>query len=272
MYTTINKKPGAWICTNDTKRQTRGRTKVYQPGSKIYLNDNEEFEIELYNPTNYNVKAEIKIDGKKISSGGLVIRSGQRAYLECFPDTNKKFTFKTYTVEDSNESREAIADNGRVEVEFYRERINYDYSWYNNWMGDTSGSYNCGMNTTLTSSINSRSFGNIDPNANNAYLSASLDSVNLNSEIETGQVDGGNDSDQQFEQVNMNFESWVLSSYTFQLLPMSQKPVEPKSFQTPKKKKQMIQKLEELEKLEGLRKNGTITHAEFKEMKAEIMG
>jgi hypothetical protein len=269
---TINRKPGAWICTNDNDRQNRGRTKVYQPGSKIYLNDNEEFEIELFNPTTYNVKAEISIDGKKISSGGLVIKSGQRVYLECFPDSQRKFTFKTYEVENSNEAREAISNNGRVDIKFYREKIHYNYIPYytNTYYGNTFGTCNTrGIGgSTLTSGdvFYSNSLqSNISSDSNMEFNTASLDSLS----IETGQTEGGDKSNQEFESVYMDFESWVLSSYTFQLLPMSQKPIEPKRFK--KKKSKSINKVEELTKLKDLLESEIIDQTEFEELKSEIM-
>jgi hypothetical protein len=248
MYTNY-KKPSAWICTNDQNLQNRGRTKVYQPGSKIYLNDKEEFEIELFNPSNYNVKAEISIDGKKISSGGLVIRSGQRVYLECFPDTQKKFTFKTYEVENSQEAIEAISNNGKVEIKFYREKVNYN----NPYMQPISNSFS-----------NYRGIGSSSTGSLFSTTNVSLDS------IDTGQTEGGNDSNQTFEYVNMNFDTWVLSSFNFQLLPISQKPVEPKSFKTNKKKKNS-NKVDELIKLTELLENNFIDQEEFNKLKAEII-
>jgi hypothetical protein len=38
---------------------------------------------------------------------GLVLNPGQRYYLDCFIDDNKKFIFNTYDVDDSNETANA---------------------------------------------------------------------------------------------------------------------------------------------------------------------
>lgn len=264
----FNKKPSAWICTNDENRQNRGRAKIYQPQSKVYLNDNEEFEIELFNPSSYNVKAIIKIDGKTIMQGGLVLRSGERVYLECFPGNKKKFTFKTYEVENSNEAIEAISENGNVEINFYREKI-IDYYFYNRTNFDTSipiGNTRCYDNTSTvfgSPTTTLTNFGSSSDTVTTAYFS---------SNIETGQVDGGLQSNQDFTTVDMDFETWVLSSYSFKLLPMSQKPAEPKEFKVDKKKVNTIDnKIKLLSELNQLKESGAITHKEFKEMKSEIM-
>ena len=73
-------------------------------------------------------------NGKEISQAGLVIRPGQRIYLERYLDIAKKFKFETYEVEDSNESKEAIAKNGEVKVEFFYEQNLRGNYWYGNSM------------------------------------------------------------------------------------------------------------------------------------------
>lgn len=110
--------PSAWIV--DPK--DRGRKKIY-PGNKIYFEDGSEFMIELYNPLQDSVLAELKINNKLASSTGLILRPGERFYLDCFIDEKKKFIFKTYEVEsDSVSVQKAIANNGNIEINFYRER------------------------------------------------------------------------------------------------------------------------------------------------------
>lgn len=270
-----NNKAGVWICTNENGRQTRGRTKVYQPGSKIYLNDNDEFEIELYNPTTYNVKAEIKLDGKSISGGGLVLRSGQRVYLECFPDSQKKFTFKTYEIEDSKESKQAISNNGRIEINFYRETIHYN-NWTNTFRTNCFGgaSLNDTWNGGILDYSSTGELGFI-PITSTALRSKSKTKLSRSlstskDTLETGQVDGGADSNQCFESISMDFESWVLSSYSFQLLPISQRPVEAKTFKTKSKKSKS--KVDELTKLKDLLESQLIDQEEFDDLKSEILG
>lgn len=88
----------------------------------VYLKDDAEFEIELFNPLQESVLAKIKINGKFINNGGLIINPGQRIFLERYLDDNKKFKFSTYKVENNNPDVDyAIALNGFVEVFFYKE-------------------------------------------------------------------------------------------------------------------------------------------------------
>jgi Short C-terminal domain len=113
---TTDQKPNAWI----VNPKDRGR-KAIKTDNKVYLQDGQEFQIELFNPLKESVLAEIKINGKPASSTGLIIRPGERFYLDCFVDDKKKFIFKTYTIEDTQESKEATSNNGLVEVFFYKE-------------------------------------------------------------------------------------------------------------------------------------------------------
>jgi len=43
---------------------TKGRQRLKQYGNTVYLNNRDEFEIELYNPTTSKVLAEITLNGK----------------------------------------------------------------------------------------------------------------------------------------------------------------------------------------------------------------
>ena len=217
MYRSKEKLPGAWICSNENDRQTRGRLKNYQPGSKIYLRNGDEFEIELFNPTDKNIKAVIEIDGKSIAQGGLILRPGERMYLECFPDSKKKFTFKTYQVENSNEVKQAIRNNGKVSVKFYREKVYtpyycntttypYPYYWDNTGIGTpywtVFGSTTTSLNNTISSNID---LSNISSTSNYLQFEDINDTKDM---MKTGQVEGGNKSDQEFEYVDMTFETF----------------------------------------------------------------
>ena len=261
MYNTIVK-PVAWVCSNHNGQQNRGRLKVHQPNSKIYLNDGDEFEIELYNPTSDNLMAEIKIDGKSISKGNIVVKRGERIYLECFPDTKKKFTFNTYKVDNNEQNKKAISDNGKVVINFYKEYTRYappqtvflpNYVYYstNQILG---GTHTGGTHTTLgeNSQVNFNTLNNTS--------------------IETGQVSGGSQSNQEFQSSNLLFESFISTSYSFHILPMSQRPLSKKDFITKKpKNKKVVDKIESLTKLGDLLDRGLLEHEEFIKLKSEIL-
>jgi hypothetical protein len=117
--------PTAQICIN------KSRLKVYNKESfpTYYLTKGQEFQIELFNPTSDTVLAKIYLNNKAISQGGLVIRPGERVFLERYLDIAKKFLFDTYEVANTAEVQKAIEDNGDFKVEFFREqRPHYLYN------------------------------------------------------------------------------------------------------------------------------------------------
>jgi hypothetical protein len=89
MYTTITntwsatKRPEAFI--------TKGKKRIKQFDGQVYLSDGDEYEIELFNPTQEVVLAKIKIDGDYIAGGGIVLRRGERVFLERFLDSPNRF-------------------------------------------------------------------------------------------------------------------------------------------------------------------------------------
>jgi hypothetical protein len=142
----------------------KSRLKVYNnvgPMPTYYLQKGQEFQIELFNPTQDVVLAKISLNNKAISQGGLVLNPGQRVFLDRYIDVAKKFLFDTYEVSgQSEEVKKAIENNGDIKVEFYRERqpINYGNPiWINGSSGTitTIGSYNTGTDPQYLRSSNS---------------------------------------------------------------------------------------------------------------------
>jgi hypothetical protein len=235
-------KPSAWIVTPSDK----GRKSI--KNGKTFLNDGEEFEIELFNPLTVSVLSDIKLNGQSISKTGLVLKPGQRFYLDCFVDDKKKFIFSTYEIDGSQESLDATQNNGLLEVFFYKEDIitldNWktkmdkviieryypvyyptyrSYPWNNIYCGGSFGNAgygttNCiiGNTTTNTSMYTS----------NSADLSTTPISANMMSDLETGRVERGSSSSQKFTEIEMDFEKNYISSTIIQILPESRKPVE----------------------------------------------
>jgi hypothetical protein len=136
----------------------KSRLKVYNNAGSLptyYLQKGQEFMIELANPTTDVVLAKVILNGKAISQGGLVLNPGQRVFLERYLDVAKKFLFDTYEVSGSAEMKAAIANNGDIKVEFYRERQPY-FNQYNGtitisnptWTSNL-GNYNSGTPANL---------------------------------------------------------------------------------------------------------------------------
>ena len=298
-------KPSAWVVSSD-----KGRKSI--KNGKVYLKDKEEFQIEIFNPLTDCVLADIKLNGNTISQSGLVIRPGERFYLDCFVDDNKKFVFNTYEVEDSQSTKVAISKNGMLEVFFYKENVvslrdwrrrfdrvivekyypvhypNYQPYWYareypygvpnvycgtnttnnlsNNIIGTTTTNtayFSQPINSTYTAGINISDLGNMATNTTNYSTNS----------IETGRVEKGKKSNQQFEEVDMDFEKFHISSIVLQLLPESVKPVDTKDL---KKEKFTDLGVSEdiiglIKKLADLKSAGILTDEEFSKKKAELL-
>ena len=208
--------------------KNRNRSKIYE--NSVYLKDGENFEIELFNPTTSRVLAKITINGNSISNSGIVLKPGERVYLERFIDSNNKFVFETYEVDGSNEALNAIRNNGGVEVSFYTEITTSAYSSYPGSFTlshtGNSGGYAPG---TLYDNCN-YTFGGTTVNNTFTMSSVTSGSIAVNASVsksvETGRIEKGDSSNQLFETVNGNFSSFPTSSITIKLLPESQKPVE----------------------------------------------
>lgn len=220
-YATSVSNPTAHV----TKRKSR--LKVYG-GVNLYMNEGETFEIELYNPKTISILAKIKLNGKYISSTGIVIRPGQRVFLERFLDTNNKFVFSTYEVEDNRPNRDAIAFNGNVEIEFYDESTKPTYphlvggSWGTGWTTINTGSPWLGGNITYTTN----SMGFPTSNVSSYYSNTTPEGPNIrsvNSSLKTGRIEKGESSDQSFTTVNEEFSSYVSHKVVYKILPTGTK-------------------------------------------------
>jgi hypothetical protein len=227
---------------------TKDKLRLKQFGHNVYLKNGSEFELELFNPSQSTVLSKIKIDGNYISGGGIVLRPGQRIYLERFLDDAKKFKFETYEVDStSNDVLTAIANNGNVEIEFYEEYIKPTYQqpflvnyplvnplinypstnpnpYYVNTL-TTTGSHNTVSTYTASVGFNSSN------NYSNTFAGPNLRSetsrlLKKSKSTETGRVEKGAKSDQSFKTVNKDFNSYTVSISKWKILPESVKPFE----------------------------------------------
>lgn len=308
--------PSAWIVNPKDK----GRKSI--KGDKIYLDNNQEFEIEIFNPLTESVLADIRLNGNSISKSGLVIKPGQRVYLDCFVDDRKKFIFQTYEIDGSQESLDATSDNGLLEVFFYKEQAVTLQNWndrfhkiviheyypvypvYPKWYpyygtiltgGISTGTITSGTTITtqnVSNSIFNTSTGNF--NIGNSYNSGSLTSCNtahysspVAGSLETGRVEKGEKSNQQFVDVDMDFEKNYIHHLVYQLLPSSRKPVEVRDISKSKKIKEKLKSnkvqlndilkretediIELIKKLADLHSAGILTDQEFSEKKSELL-
>jgi hypothetical protein len=249
-YQTKTGAPSAYI--------SKDRKRLKQFGQTVYLNNGEEFELELFNPTSNTVLAKIKLDGSYISGGGIVLKPGQRVFLERYLDDARKFKFETYEVDGtSNEVLDAISGNGDVVIDFFDE---YKQPVWNNPITYVGGSFggpihtyssnpftvNGGSSTFTTTNVNYSSTNTAGINLNTTSMSNTFAGPNLRSakkskdksrsevtmdmlsmdSIETGRVEKGGKSDQSFKTVDKTFNHHTCASSIWKILPMSQKVYE----------------------------------------------
>ena len=248
-YATQVGKPTAHI----TKKKSR--LKVYN-GHNVFLNDKDNFEFEIHNPKQKSVLVKIKLNGEYISTSGVVLRPGQRVFLERFLDSNNKFEFSTYEVKDTSENRSAIDLNGDVLIEFYDEqepvRNNLLYlnsrtiyggpntttPYYGTTLS-TSGGFGHGTttyttqnlgNASYTSSVCTDSLGDFEPSnvlrskfdVSSTLLSGKSPKKKSKS-VETGRVEKGDESKQNFTNSYEKFRYHTCHEISFKILPLSTK-------------------------------------------------
>jgi len=179
-----------------TAHVTVGKQRIKQyENNVVYLDNNQKFEIELFNPSSTKILAKININGNDISTSGIVVRPGERIFLQRFIDTNNSFVFETYTVDGNDDkSLEAIKNNGAIKVEFFNEY--HQQIWY---------SYNSGIvfDSQFTTCSN----------------------TTLKSELETGMVGKGNETNQSFQYDYSQYEYFPFHNVQWKILPKSQQPI-----------------------------------------------
>ena len=236
MKTSLNvsvgsRNPQAWIAIQKNRQKIYGN----EGKSQVYLKDGQEFQIELFNPTQTRYLVKFKINGNYSSDRGLILNPGQRYFLDRFIDEDRKLAFSTYEVENNKEVKKAIEKNGLLEVEFYSEFVPWNGNgliWSSNYYYQTNpvfnGTGNSGSITNFprgTKFTNCNSVSGTLTNTSSVYCSNTISTTN-DASIETGRVEKGEKSNQSFENGYGNFNSWASHSTIIQIIPKSQKPVE----------------------------------------------
>ena len=296
--------PSAWVVNS----KDRGRKSIKK--GKVYLQDKEEFIIELFNPLQDCVLADIKLNGNSISKSGLVLNPGQRFYLDCFIDDKKKFIFNTYEVEDTTEVTNAIAKNGLLEVFFYKETVVNINNWNNRfnkiivekyyptypWWGTTNPYTVYGNGITTGNSFNTKTLGGslVTTTANtvNTYCSTgaidltnlkssnssyfSSNSIPINSSIQTYSSNIETGRVEKGEKSKQKFESVDMDfdNYYIASTIIQLLPDSRKPVETKDIKRSTTISLDSiilLEKLGELHKTGILTEEEFKTKKEELL-
>ena len=199
---------------------TKGKQRLKQHLDTVYLNNGDEFEIELFNPTTNKILAKIELNNNSIGDG-IVIRPGERVFLERYLDQPKKFLFETYLVGFDQDVAEAISKNGDVVVRFYYEKKFNSYNYNPIYWSVTGGNNpNWGITTTTNStpyvSFNSTSGANLTTTSLYNYTTPT-------GTIETGRVEKGGHSNQILMRDNSLFEGSPSFANWWKIKPMSEK-------------------------------------------------
>ena len=223
----------------------------------VYMKNNSEFQIQIFNPYDYTIGADISINGKRMSNR-IIIKPGQRIWLERYLDEARKFLFSTYEVENSYEAKQAIRNNGLISISFYKEKPYQEpihifkstpepQPWYNYRLYSNENNYNdctalnayhidsgvnfCAettrglANSSVTSAATSTTYtSTLDMNDAQPTKTKNINANVRSKSIETGRIEKGSHSNQEFENVFIDFEYCSFALETIQILPESQKP------------------------------------------------
>lgn len=220
----------------------------------VYLKDGDEFQIQIFNPYQYVIGVSFTFNSDNVDNSRLlVLKPGERVWLDRYLNENKKLKFSTYNVNNSNDVKKAIEKNGIVNMYFYKEKEKNDNiyiysplvkSWEPNTVFynyeitcDNNTKNYCDTKLRAASLGISSLTGSMDSSCSSAstYTSYSdsidntrslLDTRSYKSKsIETGRIDKGSYSNQNFTNYYGDFDSWYFKKETIKILPESQKQI-----------------------------------------------
>lgn len=196
----------------------------------VYLNDGDEFQIQLFNPYDYVIGVSFTFNSDSIDNSKLlVIKPGERVWLDRFLNENRKLLFSTYDVKNSKAAKKAIQKNGLLNIYFYKEQEYTPHiytSQINTWKPVAPSVvpdnvwYSCCQSDSLSAATSTY-------NASSYITTSCADAnfTNFKSSIETGRIEKGNHSAQDFGNYYGDFNSWYFKKETIKLLPQSQKQI-----------------------------------------------
>lgn len=201
----LQEKPTAKIAVK------KNLVKVYNVNNvnTVYLKNETQFQIELFNPLQIKVLCEIFIND--LISGKLVLYPGQRIFLERYLSDNKKFKFVTYDVDNTDVVKNAIKNNGKIKINFYEESLLKNVEFF-------QPDYYVSKYTTLPNV-----FYCSDNTSVNLSNTTSTTNSFKNKSISTGIISKGDTSDQKFTSCDYDFLEFPTSTEIIKILPYSEK-------------------------------------------------
>ena len=213
----------------------------------VYMDDGTEFQIQIFNPYSYVIGVSFDFNNDiNFSKQLLVLRPGERVWLERYLNNESKLLFSTYKVGASQEVKEAIKDNGNLQIKFFKEKEKNNY-WYNNtitidkdniynpidvyytglptsYCDAIDASFNCGDTVNL-SSLTANASPTFDNSVTTTASTYSYKTSTASTNIETGRIEKGNHSNQRFNNVDKDFEYFPFKTEYIKILPTSQKQI-----------------------------------------------
>jgi len=207
------------------------KNRVKEYGDNVYLRGGTHFEIELFNGSYDVYGALIEMNGKPISNKKVILKPGERVFLERYLDSSDKFVFNTYSI-DANDKKatDAIRNNGLVVVKYFREVV-HSTGTFSNLPGSITYTgtwvFN-GGNIVYGSSVGSNNYSNLDkisfyasPTSTTPFYVSEPATFNIRSSKETGRVGKGDGSNQAVTSENVEFEQYPSYRCQFKILPES---------------------------------------------------
>ena len=232
----------------------------------VYLKDGDEFQIQIFNPYQYVIGVSFTFNSDNVdNSRMLVLKPGERIWLDRYLNENNKLKFSTYKVNNSKEVKKAIEKNGIVNIFFYKEQEKNYTIWTNNTyiydyckslIDDLTGGIrytnycdnsvsnansvssiadtitysdvNCASPIFTSSACTSASYSaSTIPSGTNSCVNknSSTRSLSKSKSIETGRIDKGGYSNQKFNNYYGDFENYWFKKETIKILPESQKQI-----------------------------------------------
>ena len=240
----------------DGIKEVRKTDQSNQGRPTVYLDDNAEFIISMFNPNEKKIGVKLSLNGI-VQGNILILRPGERIWLDRFVDDNKKFKFSTYAVDRSTEAMDAIRRNGEISAEFYSEEEiqlipKYVYRYYpeyvpvhvpliqpNPWIYPSPWVYPYSpyrhTNVMYSSSIGSDSIPsgvNTIASGYCSYAAGTLASdasttgaIQFDKKIETGMIEKGEQSSQTFKDMQVELKKHSFCSKTLYIMPTSSMPM-----------------------------------------------